>query len=34
VGKIDEAQDAIDHRIAEGDEGVDRTERETIDKLL
>ena len=31
VGEIDEAQDAIHHRVAEGDERVNGTEREAVD---
>ena len=34
VGEIDEAQDAIDHRVAQRDERVDRAERKSIDELL
>src|SRR5437899_9346701 len=32
--KIDETQNAIDHRIAQGDERVDEPQRQTVDELL
>ena len=32
--EVDEAQDAIDHRVAERDERVDRTQRKAVDQLL
>ena len=31
VGEIDKTQDAINHRVAEGDERVNGTEREAVD---
>ena len=34
VREIDEAQDAIDHRVAERDEGENRAERQAVDELL
>ena len=34
VREIDETQDAINHRIAEGDERVYGAEREAVDQLL
>ena len=34
VREVDEAQHAINHRVAEGDERVNRALRETVDKLL
>jgi hypothetical protein len=34
VREVDEAQNAIDHRVAERDERIDRAERESIDYLL
>ncbi len=32
--EVDEAKDAIDHRVTEGDERVDRPEGEAVDELL
>ena len=34
VGEIDHADDAVDHRVADGDQAVDRTERDAVDELL
>src|SRR5262249_59380337 len=34
VGKVDHADDAIDHGVADGDQAVDRTKHETVDELL
>jgi hypothetical protein len=34
VREIDEPQNAIDHRVAEGDEREDGAEREAVDELL
>mgnify|MGYP003350183991 CR=1 FL=1 len=34
MGKIDDPQNAIDHRIPDRDEAVDRTERQPVDELL
>jgi hypothetical protein len=34
VGEIDKAEHAINHRVAQRDERVDRTERESVDQLL
>ena len=34
VGEIDHADDAEHHRVADGDESVDRAERQPIDQLL
>jgi hypothetical protein len=34
MGEIDEPQDAIDHRVADRDERVNRAEREAVDELL
>ena len=31
---VDHADDAVDHRVADGDEPVDRAEREAVDELL
>ena len=33
VGEVDEPQDAVDQRVAEGDEGVDGAERQPVDRL-
>src|SRR6185312_138981 len=32
--KIDHADDAVDHRVADGDKGIDRAKRQAVDKLL
>ena len=34
VGEVDELDDPVDHRVAEGDEGVDRAERQRVGDLL
>jgi len=34
MGEIDHADDAEHHRIADGDQAVDRTERDAVDELL
>ena len=34
VREVDQAQDAVDHRVAQGDQGVDRPERQAVDQLL
>ena len=34
VGEVDQAQHAVHHRVAEGDEGVDGAERQAVDELL
>ena len=34
VREVDEAQHAINHRVAQRDERVDRAEREAVDELL
>jgi hypothetical protein len=34
VGEIDHADDAVHHRIADGDQGVDAAQRQTVDDLL
>jgi len=34
MGKIDHADDAINHGVTNGDEAVDRPQRDTIDQLL
>ena len=34
MGEIDHADDAVDHRVADGDQAVDRAEREAVDELL
>ena len=34
VGEIDHADDAVDHRVADGDEPIDRSERQPVDQLL
>jgi hypothetical protein len=33
VGEVDEAQYAVDERVAEGDEGVDGAEGQAVDRL-
>src|SRR5437763_378342 len=32
--EIDHADDAVDHGVADGDQAVDRTQRDAVDKLL
>src|SRR5260221_12983349 len=34
MGEIDHADDAVDHGVADGDEAVDRPERQPVDELL
>ena len=34
VGEVDEAQDAVHHGVADGDEAVQRTERQRVEKVL
>ena len=34
VGEVDEPQDAVNHRVAQRDKRVNRTERQAIDQLL
>jgi hypothetical protein len=34
VGEVDELQEAIDHAVAESDQGVDRSQGKSIDQLL
>jgi hypothetical protein len=34
VGEVDEAQHAVDHGVAEGDQGVDRAKGQAIEELL
>ena len=34
VGEVDEAQDAVHHGVADGDEAIERTQREGIEKVL
>src|SRR5947209_18778447 len=34
MGEIDHADDAVDHRVADGDQAVDRAERYSDDELL
>ncbi|BAM90736.1 hypothetical protein S58_47570 [Bradyrhizobium oligotrophicum S58] len=34
MGEIDHADDAIDHRITDGDQAVDRAQDEAVDELL
>src|SRR5437667_11283995 len=34
MGEVHHADDAEDHRIADGDEAVDRAERDAVDELL
>src|SRR5262249_43788349 len=34
VGEIDHADDAVDHRVADGDQAIDRTEHQSVDELL
>jgi hypothetical protein len=32
--EVDHADDAIDHRVADGDEAINRSQRQPVDKLL
>jgi hypothetical protein len=34
VGEIDELDDAVDHRVAEGHDGIHAAQREAVDELL
>jgi hypothetical protein len=34
MGEIDHADDAVDHRVADRDQPVDRAERQPVDQLL
>ena len=34
VGEVDQADDAVDHRVAQGDQGVDEAQLEAVDHLL
>ncbi len=34
MGKVDQTQYPVDHGVAQGDEGIDRSELKTIDGLL
>ncbi|RMN61573.1 hypothetical protein ALQ56_102899 [Pseudomonas syringae pv. papulans] len=34
MGEVNHADDAVDHRIADGDEAIDRPEGESVDHLL
>ena len=34
MGEVDHADDAVDHRIADGDKAVDGAERDSVDQLL
>ena len=34
MGEINHADDAVDHRVSDGDQAVDRAERHAIDELL
>ena len=34
MGEVDEAQDAVHHRVPEGDQRVDGAKRETVQELL
>ncbi len=34
VGEVDEAQDAVDHGVADGDEGVETAQGQAVDQLL
>ena len=34
MGEVDHADDAVDHRVADGDQPVDRAERDAVDELL
>ena len=34
VGEIDQAEHAVDHRVAERDQGIERADRERVDQLL
>ena len=34
MGEIDHADDAVDHRVADRDQAIDRAERDAVDELL
>ena len=34
MGEVDELDDPVDHRVAQGDEGVDRAQRQRVRELL
>src|SRR5690606_31243188 len=34
VGEVDHADDAVDHGVADGDQAIDRTQRQAVDHLL
>ena len=34
VGKIDEAEDAVHHGVADGDEGIETAQGQAVDELL
>src|SRR5260221_13776907 len=34
MGEVHHADDAEDHRVADGNEAIDRTERDAVDELL
>jgi hypothetical protein len=34
MGEVDHADDAVDHRVADGDEAIDGAERDAVDELL
>jgi hypothetical protein len=34
MGEIDEFDDAVDHRVAERDQGIDAAQHEPVDELL
>jgi hypothetical protein len=34
MGEVDQLDDPVDHRVAEGDERVDRSDRQRVERLL
>jgi hypothetical protein len=34
MGEVDHADDAVDHRVADGDEAIDGAQRDAVDELL
>jgi hypothetical protein len=34
MGEIDQSEDAVDHRVAERDQGIDAAENDAVDQLL
>jgi hypothetical protein len=34
MGEVDHADDAVDHRVADRDQAIDRSQRQPVDKLL